>query len=106
MLVTGVKGEKYAIGFFGYKCPPEWAHPRTGLIGSVLRDGGEHLKVRSAASYALCWHGEPAHEFYSDMLKLVMEDKPGDPFGLIDSCCPLRVWRMSGIESEGGRKAT
>ena len=32
----------------------------------------------------LCLYGEPAQEYYWDMVKLAAEDKPGDPFGDID----------------------
>jgi len=77
--------KRSAIGFFGYKCPPEWALPQIDLIGSVLRDTSEHPKVRSVASYAICWHGKPAHKYYQDMLKLVVAEEPNDPFGLIDN---------------------
>lgn len=76
--------KRSAIGFFGYKCPSEWALPQIELIGSVLRDTDEHPKVRSVASYALCWHGKPAQKYYQDMLKLVVADEPNDPFLLID----------------------
>ena len=76
--------KRSAIGFFGYRCPPEWALPQTGLLGSVLKDKDEHPKVRAAASYAICWHGEPAHRYYQDMLELVVADEADDPFGLID----------------------
>jgi hypothetical protein len=76
--------KRSAIGFFGYRCPPEWALPQIDLIGSVLRDSKEDPKVRSAATYALCWHGKPAQKFYQDMLKLVVAEEPNDPFKLID----------------------
>ena len=76
--------KRSAIGFFGYKCPSEWALPQIDLIGSVLRDTKEHPKVRSTASYSICWHGKPAQKYYQDMLKLVVADEPNDPFKLID----------------------
>ena len=76
--------KRSAIGFFGYKCPPEWALPQTKLIGSVLQDAKEHPKVRAAASYAICWHGKTAYPYYQDMPKLVVADEPDDKFGLTD----------------------
>ncbi|MGB1130123.1 MAG: DUF6288 domain-containing protein, partial [Haloferula sp.] len=85
LITDGTVTEKRsAIGFFGYKCPSEWALPQIDLIGGVLRDTGEHPKVRSVAAYAICWHGEPAQKFYPDMLKLILEEEPDDPFQLID----------------------
>ncbi|MDC0302817.1 DUF6288 domain-containing protein [bacterium] len=85
LIKSGTDIEKRsAIGFFGYRCPSEWALPQVDLIGSVLRDRKEHPKVRSAATYTLCWHGKPAQKFYPDMLKLIASDKPGDPFKIID----------------------
>lgn len=76
--------QRSAIGFFGYKCPPEWALPQLERIGKVMSDQKENLKVRAAASYTLCWHGEPARKYYGDMLNLILEEKPGDSFGLVD----------------------
>ncbi|MFK7852361.1 MAG: DUF6288 domain-containing protein [Akkermansiaceae bacterium] len=85
LIKSGSEIEKRsAIGFFGYKCPPEWAHPQIELIGKVLRDTTEHPKVRTAASYALCWHGEKALKYYQDMLKMVVAEEPEDTFAIID----------------------
>lgn len=75
--------KRSAMGFFGYKCPPEWALPQTDAIGAILRDAKEHPKVRSAAAYAICWHGEAAYKHYQDMLGFVVSDESSDPFGII-----------------------
>lgn len=76
--------KRSAIGFFGYKCPPEWALPQIDLIGSVLRNAKEHPKVRSTAAYAICWHGKPAQKYYQEMLQFIIADQPNDPFKLED----------------------
>lgn len=76
--------QRSAIGFFGYKCPPEWATPQLKLMGSVLQDTNEHPKVRSAAANAIAWRGKDAYPYYQDMLKLVVADKPDDHFGIIN----------------------
>jgi hypothetical protein len=73
-----------AIGYFGYRCPEEVARPMTEYLGSVLRDTGEDAELRATAAYALCWHGEPAHEYFMDMARFVVAEEPGDVLGLID----------------------
>ena len=85
MILKGTDLEQEsAIGFFGYRCPPEWALPRIKMIGKVLRDSSENIEVRAAAAYALCWHKPQGQAYFNDMLRLVLEDKPGDSFGLIN----------------------
>lgn len=72
-----------AIGFFGYKCPPEWAAPRMELIGSILRDPQQDIEMRATAASTVCWHPPHAHTYYEDMLRLVVADK-SDHYGLLD----------------------
>ncbi|MDA0841715.1 MAG: DUF6288 domain-containing protein [Planctomycetota bacterium] len=85
MMKEGTKLEKQnAIGYFGYGCPNETAMPRLDDLGVILRDPKEHPEVRAAAAGALCWLGEPAYKYYDDMVKLVVEDEPGDVFGDVD----------------------
>lgn len=76
--------KRSAIGFFGYQCPPVWVLPQLELLGSVLRDTKESPKVRASAAGSLACHGESARKFYADMLRFVLEDKPGDSFGMVD----------------------
>jgi hypothetical protein len=84
MIKTGSDLEKdSAIGFFGYKCPPELAGPRMELIGSILRDPNVSLDLKNTAAYAVCWHQPYAHTYYEDMLRLLAADK-SDDYGTID----------------------
>jgi hypothetical protein len=53
------------------------------VVESIMR-GGDRGLVRSVAAYAICWHGKPAQKYYQDMLKLIIEDEPNDPFKLVD----------------------
>jgi len=69
-----------AIGYFGYKCPSDVALPRLDDLGAILRDANEDPDVRAAAASALSFLGEPAYAYYNDMLKLIVEDEPGDVF--------------------------
>lgn len=85
MMESGTEIEKRsAIGFFGYGCPEETARPQMERIGAILKDKSQPLKVRAAAAYAICWRGEAAYPYYADMMRFILEDKPEDPFDLID----------------------
>jgi len=84
-LKNGTRFEKEAaIGAFGYWCPQEVRLPQMDNIGAVLRDPTENPWVRAAAAGALCHFGKPAYKYYNDMVKMVIEDEPGDIFGDID----------------------
>ena len=72
-----------AIGFYGYKCPPEWAGPRMKVIGEIIRDPKQSIHTRKTAANTLCWHQPHAKEYYQDMLRLVVEKK-SDDYGLIN----------------------
>lgn len=72
-----------AIGFYGYKCPPEWAGPRMKAIGAIIRDPKQPISIRAAAANTLCWHQPYAKTYYEDMLRLVVEEK-SDDYGLIN----------------------
>lgn len=73
-----------AIGYFGYKCPPELARVAMNDLGVILRDPAEDSELRAAAAGSLGWLGQPAYPFYDDILKLVVADEPDDPLGRID----------------------
>lgn len=87
--------QKSAIGFFGWKCPQEWALPRIKTIGKVLRDSSENVGVRAGAASTLCWYKPQGQAYYNDILRLVLEDKPGDPFGLINHSIAITLERIS-----------
>ena len=85
MMKEGTKLEKQsAIGYFAHGCPEETALPRLDDLGAVLRDTNEHPEVRAAAAGALSFLGESAYKYYGDMLKLVVDEEPGDLFGDVD----------------------
>jgi hypothetical protein len=73
-----------AIGYFGYKCPPDQALPVLDDLGAVLRDPNEDPVLRATAAYSLCWLGEPAYQYFDDMLRLVVADEPDDSLGRVD----------------------
>jgi len=84
LIKSGNKLQKEtAIGFYGYKCPPEWAEPRMKLIGGVLENPQEDIEIRAAAASTVCWHQPHAKTYYEGILRLVAEDK-SDSFGLMD----------------------
>jgi hypothetical protein len=96
MILKGTDLEQEsAIGFFGYRCPTDWALPRIKTIGKVLRDPAENMEVRSAAASTLCWYKPQGQAYYNDMLRLVLEDKPGDSFGLINHSIAITLERVS-----------
>jgi hypothetical protein len=73
-----------AIGYFGYGCPKEIALPMKDTLAGLIRADDESPEIRSTAAYAVCWLGEDAYPVYHDILRLLVEDKPDDPLGLID----------------------
>jgi len=85
MVKKGTREQRQsAMGYFGYKCPPEQALPVLSDLGAVLRDPNEDSELRATAAYSLCWLGEAAYPYFDDMLKLAVADKPEDPLGRID----------------------
>jgi len=85
MVKNGTKYQKMsAIGYFGYKCPTEIALGSLKDMASVMSDTSEDLEVRATAASSLCWHGDAAQKYYADMLKVIVEDKPQDPLGILN----------------------
>jgi len=85
MMKEGTKVEKQSsVGYFGYGCPEETALARLDDLGAILRDPKEDPEVRASAAGALSFLGEPAYKYYTDMLKLVVDEEPGDLFGDVD----------------------
>lgn len=73
-----------AIGYYGYGCPDEIAKPVIGDLAAILRDKNETPAVRAAAAGALVWRKQDAFPYYEEMLRLLVQDKPDDPRGIID----------------------
>jgi len=85
MLTAGNPLEREsAVGYFGYGCPKELVMPVKDDLVAMMRDPDEDMDLRARAAGALCWLGEDAYPYFSDMLKLVIADKPGDPLGRIN----------------------
>jgi hypothetical protein len=76
--------QETAIGFYGYQCPPEWAEPRMPMIAEVLKNRNENPEVRAQAASALAWHAPHGKNHFEDILRLLLEDKADDAYGLID----------------------
>lgn len=103
MIDDGTDLEKQsAIGYFGYKCPPEVQLPRMEQIGKVLRNTNEDPEVRAAAADALAWMGEEAYPYYQDILKMIMAEEPGDRFGDIDQSLAGALEAMCKTPFEAG----
>jgi hypothetical protein len=75
---------KSAIDYYAYGCPDEIANPAVETIVAIMRDKAEPVSRRAAAAGALAWRKQGAHPYYEDMLKLLAEEKPDDPRGIID----------------------
>lgn len=73
-----------AIEYFGYKCPPEQAHPQIKTIVAILRNKNEDVELRATAASTLAAHGEAAYGYYDDLLQLIVDEEPGDHFRDID----------------------
>lgn len=73
-----------AIGYYAYGCPDEIANPVINGLVAILRDEAEPVSIRAAAAGALAWRKQGAYPYFKDMLKLLAEDKTGDPRGIID----------------------
>lgn len=73
-----------AIGYYGYGCPDEIAKPAIDTLAAILRDTNEDTALRGAAAGALVWRKNDAFIYFEDMLRLLVEDRPDDPRGIID----------------------
>ncbi|PXA05681.1 hypothetical protein DDZ13_02070 [Coraliomargarita sinensis] len=103
MLNDGNKLQKTsAMEYFGYKCPPEQAHPQIDTIGRILRDGQADPELREKAAKTLSFHGEPAYRYYKDMLQLVLDEEPEDHFREIDQSVGESLNRMCATPFDSG----
>lgn len=85
LIRTGTTLEKIsAVGYFGYKCPPELALPRIPLLGEILRDPNQNIEVRCAAAEAISCHAAQAHPYFDDILRLLLTEKPDATYGVLD----------------------
>lgn len=73
-----------ALGQYGWWHPIEARLPQMAMIGALLKDESQAIDVRTAAAGSLAYMGEPAQKYYPDMVKLLVQDKQGDPLQLID----------------------
>jgi hypothetical protein len=95
LLRDGNKLQKIsAMEYFGYKCPPEQAHPQIDVIGGILRDREADPELRKKAAVVLSFHADAAYGYYNDMLQLVLDEEPGDRFGEIDQAAGESLNRM------------
>jgi len=76
--------KRMAIGRFNYPCPKDISVARLDDIGAILRDENEDIWVRVSAASALVWAGEPAQEYYMDMVRLLAAERPWDRFGDVE----------------------
>ena len=76
--------KKLAISQYGWWIPIEVRMPHMEKIGAILQNPKEPQDVRTSAAGVLAYYGEPARKYYMDIVRLLAEDKPGDPFELID----------------------
>lgn len=73
-----------ALEYFDYKCPPEQALPHLEVVGAILRNKDEDVKLRAKAASTLAAHGEAAYDYYEDLLQLIVDEEPDDYFKDID----------------------
>ncbi len=73
-----------AISYFGHGCPPDLALAAMPDLVKLLRDSNQPAALRAAAASSLAHLGEHAHPIHTDMLRLVVEEKPDDPLELIN----------------------
>lgn len=76
--------KELAISQYGWWHPIEKRLPQLDAIGAILRDPAMPVDVRIAAAGSLAYMGEAARKYYPDIVKLLTEDKPDDPFQLSD----------------------
>jgi len=85
MLERGNKLQRLsALEYCGYQCPFDQAQPQLERIGAILRDANEDPEIRANAASTLAAHGAAAYAYYEDMLRLIVEDEPGDLFRDVD----------------------
>ncbi len=80
---SGLERES-AIGYFGYGCPKEQVLPVKDDLVVIMRDAKESVETRAQVAGALCFLGEEAYSYYNDMLRILVEDKPLDPRGMVN----------------------
>ncbi len=103
MLKSGSEIQKIsAMEYFGYKCPPEQAHPQIEAIGAIFRNKNENVKVRMKAAATLSCHGEKAYGYFNDMLQLVVDEEPGDYFRDNDESLGRSLNRLCATPYESG----
>jgi hypothetical protein len=78
------KQKELAVNQYGWWIPIELRLPKLDVIGAVLRDTTQPIGVRVAAAGSIAHMGEPARKYYADIVNLMIEDKPDDPFQLTD----------------------
>ena len=84
MMKEGSKREKiFALGYISHPTDLETGRPYVEDMVAVLKDSKEDPGVRAAAANALSMMGDPARQYYMDIVKLIAEDKPSE--GLYDS---------------------
>lgn len=88
------KQKKLAIGQYGWWIAKKAKLPQMDRIGAVLRDTTQPTDVRAAAAGSLAHMGEPAHKYFMDMAKLLLEDRPDDIFGLTDMAIGKAMTRL------------
>ncbi|MDT8390746.1 MAG: DUF6288 domain-containing protein [Lentisphaeria bacterium] len=76
--------KQLAISQYGWWHPIEKRLPQLDDIGAILRDPAMPLDVRIDAAGSLAYMGDPARKYYPDIVRLINEDKPDDPFQLAD----------------------
>lgn len=86
MLTKGTNLQrKSAIEYFGYQCPPEQASLAVESLAVLLRDSKQEMELRANVAGAIACLGKGAYSYYPDFLKLLLEKKPQDKLGDIDS---------------------
>lgn len=85
MLETGSQLQRLsALEYFGPGVRADLAMGHMDKIGAILRDTTESPELRAQAAATLAGQQEAAYAYYDDMLRLIIEDQPNDPFRDID----------------------
>lgn len=85
MLTKGTDSQrKSAIEYFGYKCPPDQVSLAVEPLAALLKDSKQEMAVRADIAGSIACLGAGAYPYYSDLLKLVLENKPQDRLGELD----------------------
>ncbi|PQJ27333.1 DUF6288 domain-containing protein [Rubritalea profundi] len=85
MIKNGTPEERRsAVGYFGYKCPPEIVKQASKDLADVMNNKDEDFYLRASAASALAMSGISAYPYYQDMLKMIADDQPKDKLGHLD----------------------